>query len=357
MQNPWIKPPGRSLLRLAAGLYGLGVGLRLRLYRWHLLPSLRLPLKVISLGNLTAGGSGKTPHTALLARYLQKKGIKVAVLSRGYGGTKMKSGAVISDGRSLVGTLEEGGEEPFWLAQKLPGIPVLVGKDRYRSGMTCVRFWQTDWVVLDDGFQHLRLKRDLNILLVPAHRRVDSERLLPLGLLREPTGEMKRADMILLTHAERLDPGRRTALAEKIQSLVPGVPFFFSEHKPAVIWSYPSKKILSSALLAGRRLLAFCGLAEPESFLFSLKQLGVDPVELVAFRDHHDYQEKDKRTLEDRGRALKVNGLITTEKDVLKLGKWEAPGLELLVLGIEVEILDSTFWETIDRRLEGPLSV
>lgn len=331
-------------------LYGFGVRLRLLLYWLHLLPARRLPLKVISVGNLAVGGTGKTPHVVLLAGYLQKKGINAAVLSRGYRGTKMKEGAVISDGRSMLSTVEEGGEEPYLLAQKLPGIPVLVGKDRYRSGLLCAGKWPTQWVFLDDGFQHLSLKRDIDILLLPAYQPFGSGKLLPWGLLREPIKEMRRADIILITHSERLDPSGQKALAEEIHQRVPSIPIFFSRHKPVVLWRYPDKKVLPLSWLEGRRLLAFCGLAEPESLTFTLKQLRVDPVKLVPFPDHHFYQDKDKRSLENLSRSLQVDLLVTTEKDALKLGKWEAADLTVLVLGIEADIQDSAFWDLIDQR-------
>jgi tetraacyldisaccharide 4'-kinase len=212
---------------MGAVLYGIGVCLRLWLYRMQLLPSRRLPLKVISIGNLVVGGTGKTPHTALLAGYLQKKGIRVAVLSRGYRGTKMKEGAIISNGQTILGSVEEGGEEPYWLAQKLPEVPVVVGQDRYRSGLLCDQKWGIQWAVLDDGFQHLSLKREINILLLSGHQPYGPGGLLPLGRLREPIREMRRADIILCTHAERLEPAERNDLKNEIQSRIPTLPVFF----------------------------------------------------------------------------------------------------------------------------------
>lgn len=339
------------LIWFGSVLYGSGVRFRLALYRFHLLPIRRLPLKVISLGNLTAGGTGKTPHAVLLALYLQRKGIKVAILSRGYRGTKSNTGAVISDGRSLLGTVAEGGEEPFLLAQKLPGVPVVIGKDRYRAGMLCAQQWQTEWVILDDGFQHLRLRREIDILLWPAHQPFGSEGLLPLGLLREPKKEIRRADGILITHSERLDPSRRKDLVEQIRFQTPATPIFFSEHKPMVLWRYPDQKVFHPAWLGGKRLLAFCGLADPESLRFSLQQLGADPVRLVQFPDHHFYREKDKRAMEKQSRSLDINLMVTTEKDALKLGQWEAADIQVLVLGIEVEIQGPAFWEWLDQKI------
>jgi tetraacyldisaccharide 4'-kinase len=351
-RTSWITQCLFPLIWVAAGLYGFAVRFRLWLYDRQILPSRHLPLKVISIGNLTAGGTGKTPHTALIASCLYQKGIKTAVLSRGYGGTKMKQGAIISDGQTLVGTVEEGGEEPYWLAQKCPGVPVVVGRDRYRSGMICFEKWKTQWAVLDDGFQHLNLAREINILLFSASRPIQAGRLIPLGFLREPIGEMKRADIVLITHAERLDPSGRIDQTVQIHAQYPAMPVFFSEHKPSVLWRYPDKALLPLSWLAGKSLLAFCGLAEPESFKFSLKQLQVETVNWVEFADHYYYREKDKKDLETLCRSLKIPWLITTEKDALKLGEWKATDLQILVLGIEVEVRDSAFWELIDRKVD-----
>jgi tetraacyldisaccharide 4'-kinase len=340
------------LLFAASGLYGSVVRFRLWLYRRHLLPTRSLPLKVISIGNLTAGGTGKTPHTALLARYLRGKGIKTAVLSRGYRGAMEKEGAVISDTESLRGTLEEGGEEPYWLAQELPGIPVVVGRDRFRSGLLCFQQWQTEWVILDDGFQHLILKREINILLWSGQFPLGSGRLLPLGFLREPIEEMRRADIIVVTHAEGLDSFQRKERSDEIRSRVSSIPVFFSEHKPKRLRNYPDKKEIPLSELAGKRVLAFCGLANPDSLMFSLRHLQTDPVQLIKFPDHHYYREKDKKYLETLSRSLRVQWLVTTEKDDLKLGQWVPPDLQILVLGIEVEIQDPAFWELLDRKIE-----
>jgi tetraacyldisaccharide 4'-kinase len=349
----FLKKLLHPLLYVASVLYGSGVRFRLWLYRRHFLATQSLPLKVISIGNLTAGGTGKTPHTALLACYLREKGFKTAVLSRGYRGTKVKEGAVISDTGSIQGTLEEGGEEPYWLAQKLPGIPVVVGRDRFRSGLLCFQNWQTEWVILDDGFQHLSLEREIDILLLSGQFPLESERLLPLGFLREPLKEMRRADIIVITHAEALDFFQREEMEGEIRSRVPSIPVFFSEHKPRVLRSYPDKKEIPLSELAGKRVVAFCGLAYPDSLIFSLQQLQADPVQLVKFPDHHYYREKDKRYLETLSRSLKVNWLITTEKDDLKLGRWVPADLKILVLGIEVEIRDPAFWELLDQKT-GP---
>jgi tetraacyldisaccharide 4'-kinase len=349
-----VSPDATCLLPLtgpAAFLYGLGTGFHAWLYRQHLLPTRRLPLKVLSVGNLVAGGTGKTPHTALLARYLHHRGIKTAVLSRGYGGTKVGEGAVVSDGQSIRTGVEESGEEPLWLARKLEGIPVVIGRDRFRSGMICYQQWQTEWVVLDDGFQHRSLARDLDILLLPGHRPLNAERLLPLGMLREPLTALRRAHLILISHAEQIDPAGRQGWLDEVRSRSADMPVFFSEHRPSTLWRYEDNNSLPLTWLKGKKVLAFCGLADPSSFLFTLRETGADPVRSVVFPDHHHYREKDKNDLAEGYRASKVELLITTEKDALKLGTWPAGEVPLLVLGIEVAIPDPAFWQVLDRQV------
>jgi tetraacyldisaccharide 4'-kinase len=337
-------------MKLAAFLYGLAVRFRLRLYQKGFLPTRRLPFRVISIGNLIAGGTGKTPHTALLAGYLQKKGMKTAILSRGFRGTGMRHGAVVSDGQAIRSTVQESGEEPLWLAQKLEGLPVVIGRNRYRSGMEFLRNGPTEWVVLDDGFQHLALARDINILLLPGQRPLASERLLPSGMLREPLEAMKRADIILITHAEHLDNTAREAWISEIRSRS-SVPVYFSEHRPSMLWQYPDKKNLPLTWLKDKRVLAFCGLADPDSFWFSLRQLGADLIKRVAFTDHHHYGEKDLRGLETLSRTIKPDLLVTTEKDAIKFNKWPVTDFPLVVLAIEVEIQESGFWNWLDREV------
>ena len=335
----------------ASQLYALGVSLRLWLYRHRLLPSRKLPCKVISVGNLVAGGTGKTPHAALLAAYLKNKGIETAVLSRGYRGGKMKEGAVVSDGRNLLTTWEDSGEEPYWLARKLPGVPVLIGKNRYHSGLSAHQKWATAWAVLDDGFQHLGLERTLNILLLNASHPFGNGWLLPLGSLREPMGQIKRADVVIITHSEQISDQERKDLQIKIQGLVPLKPIFFSEHNPAGLKAYPDQEPVSLSWLQGKKVLAFCGLARPDSLVFTLEQLQVASIDLMAFPDHHDYREKDQKTLTARARALGVDCLVTTEKDALKLKGWQQGEPKILVLEIECRIKDPDFWRLIDSQL------
>ena len=329
----------------------MGIALRLALYRWSLLPVRRLPLRVISLGNLVVGGTGKTPHTALIADHFRRQGKKVVILSRGYGGEKSKSGAVISSPEKIIGTLQEGGEEPFWLAGQLPGVAVVIGKNRYRAGLLARERWGTELAILDDGFQHLGLEREVNILLLSAFQPFGSGELLPWGTLREPREQIKRADVILITHTEMITESAQAALKGRVSALHPGHPVFFSRHVLREVWSYPAGESRPWSGLEGKRVLAFCGLGQPESFQHSLKTLGVELAGLRLFRDHQVYREKEKQRLLEAAAALQAEALLTTEKDALKLGGWPAGGPELLVLRIRVDIPDPNFWDELENRI------
>jgi tetraacyldisaccharide 4'-kinase len=336
--------------RLAGGLYGLGIAARLALYRRDWLPVRRLPYPVISVGNLTVGGSGKTPHTALIAGYFQKKGVRVVVLSRGYGGEKSREGAVIATDREIVGTVEEGGEEPYWLAGHLPGVPVIVGRDRYRSGLLARRRFQAQLAVLDDAYQHLALARDLNILLLPSRQPFGEGGLLPGGTLREPEEEIRRADLIVITQTEMIPEEGRLPLRARIQARHPRAPIFFSSQEAQSLWRFPQGEPQDLSWIRRQRVLAFCGLGRPESFAHSLRAAGAEVVRLVSFRDHYVYRERDLLGLAALAREARAAAVVTTEKDALKLPDW--PGeTALFVLPIRVALPDPDFWQRLDALL------
>lgn len=315
------------------------------------MPVRRLPLRVISLGNLVVGGTGKTPHTALIADHFRRRGNKVVILSRGYGGEKSKSGAVISSPEKIIGTLQEGGEEPFWLAEQLPGVAVVIGKNRYRAGLLARERWGAELAILDDGFQHLGLEREVNILLLSASQPFGSGGLLPRGTLREPREQIRRADVVLITHTEMIADREQDALKGQVSALHPGRPVFFSRHVPQGVWKYPAGESRPLSGLKGKRVLAFCGLGQPDSFRHSLKTLGVELVGLRPFRDHQVYREKKKQLLLEEAAALQAEALLTTEKDALKLGVWPAGGPELLVLRLRVDLPDPDFWNELEKRI------
>lgn len=187
-------------------LYGGAHRLRCVAYQRGWRRTHRLSCPVVSIGNLVAGGTGKTPMTQFIARHAQHLGYHPVILSRGYKGRAERKGGVVSDGTTVLMTPEMAGDEPFMLASSLTGIPVIVGQDRYRSGCLAIKQFQPDLILLDDGFQHIRLARDLNILLLDNHRPMGNGYLLPRGILREPLAAIKRADVVVFTRAEKGQP-------------------------------------------------------------------------------------------------------------------------------------------------------
>jgi len=221
-----------SVLSAASALYGTAQRLRAGCYRQNLLRSQKLPCSVISVGNITVGGTGKTPMTIYVVRMLQQAGVRVAVISRGYKGSAEKDGGVVSDGRHILMDSEQAGDEPFLIASRLKNIPVIVGKNRFKAGLLAVSKFQPDVIVLDDAFQHLRLKRDIDLVLLDCARPFGNSHLLPRGKLREPVEALTRATACILTRAQS---GADEAVAKSvagIKSLIPKIPIFTSFHDP-----------------------------------------------------------------------------------------------------------------------------
>ncbi len=289
--------------------YSLALRLRGTLYAYGLLPAYRLPCPVISIGNITVGGTGKTPATALVAQELQRRGHRVAIISRGYGGSLKGRVGVVSDGAAILLTAAQAGDEPYLLARSLPGTVVVIGADRYRAGrMACERF-KPDLLLLDDGFQHIRLKRDLNILLLDSRRPFGNGWTLPFGLLREPLSAVRRADLVIFT---RCQPGRQPAFDVT-------VPYCCSEHCLTGFNRLTDGGALSCDTLQRGRVAAFAAIAEPEAFFESLRQMGLNLAATLALPDHTPYHHAALARLDAFATAASADWLLTTEKDGVKL--------------------------------------
>ena len=299
----------KLLLVPFALLYSLALRIRALLYQTGLLTTNHLPCPVISIGNITVGGTGKTPATMLIAGALQQRGYRVAVLSRGYGGSLEGQIAVVSDGVSLFLTAEQAGDEPCLLAQTVPGLMVVIGSDRYRAGLLALEQLKPDVLLLDDGFQHIRLHRDLNILLLDATRPFGNGWTLPLGLLREPRTAMKRADLALFT---RCQSGQT----------VPdyGLPCCCSRHRLTGFNRLETGDELQLEKLQQGRVAAFAGIADPSAFFDGLQALGIQLVATLALPDHASYAaEAMMMTLEQFATTSTADWLVTTGKDGVKL--------------------------------------
>ena len=280
----------------------------------------RLPVPVVSVGNLVVGGSGKTPVTAHVARLLLDRGERPAILSRGYARREVQDGVVVvSDGTSVLERVERAGDEPFMLAQALPEVPVLVCDDRYLAGQLAWRKLGASVAVLDDGFQHLRLGRDVNLLLVSPDDLRDA--VLPAGRLREPLSAARAADAVLVPvpGAESdARPGGEAgqAMARTLAARL-GVPHAFSvrmtvgELRAAGAETVPPSH--------DDRIVAVCGIARPERFLATLEHQGWRVADSIVFKDHHWFSPADLRRIDEAVTAVHATAVLTTEKDAVRL--------------------------------------
>jgi len=337
-----------ALLALSK-VYGGTMVLRADCYaRQVVVKSRRLPAKVICVGNLTAGGTGKTPMAIHLARRLTRQGYRVALVSRGYGGRSEKAGGVVSDGRRILMDAAAAGDEPCLMARRLPGVPVVVGADRFRAGMLAVHRLGARVVVLDDAFQHLSLDRDFNLVLMDAECPLGNGYLLPRGTLREPVSALHRAQAVVLTRADRLAGDALARRVGQVASLAAPAPVFTAAHVSRIRGLIPAgeRQMIPApgnsgrpAELNGVRVLVFAGVARNDDVLRNPAGFGCRLAGRLAFGDHHRYSERDRTAIVAAARSSRADWLVTTEKDYVRFaGRFSWP-LPLAVMGVDMRLL------------------
>jgi tetraacyldisaccharide 4'-kinase len=331
---------------MLASLYGGLLEWRARLYASGRFASESLPAPVISIGNLTFGGTGKTPFTEHLARRYRFEGRRPAILSRGYG-RRSRGVVVVSTGEGPLVGPDRGGDEPVALARRLPGVLVVVGERRVEAAREAARLG-ADLFLLDDGFQHLAVRRDANILLLDARDPFGGGRLPPRGRLREPLTAIERADVVVFTRAGRNAP--LPAARKTVALLAPETPVFSARIRASGVWDESGSAVDASAL-TGRRLLGVCGVANPDSFEASLREADLAVEDVLTFPDHRRYRERDLRRIHRAASRTGAAFLVTTEKDAVKLTG--AISLPLLILRLSVEILEPGFFALLASRLEA----
>ena len=346
-----------ALRAFAAGcarLYEVGLEMYLGAERVGLRRRETLPLPVVSIGNLTVGGTGKTPMTRLLCRHLTDAGRRVAILSRGHGGEGSGVRLVSDAHGNIARSAADAGDEPLLLAQGLPGVPVLVGKDRRQSGREAMRRFALDALVLDDGLQFWQLARDLDIVLVDARRPFDNGYPLPRGLLREPVDHLKRAGIVVVTRADVLDDAGRESLRVRVAALAPNAEIYFARHSatglvPVGAFDAPVQPLDA---LQGKSVLAWSAIAQPESFAQSLAQTGAEIVSHVVRPDHYAPVAADVADLRRQIQEGRADALVMTEKDAVK---WpEVSGVSVYALRVEMQVEDEAgFLGTVTQRLFG----
>ena len=340
----------RTTLRPASALYGIVSRSRNLLYDRGLVSVRRLSVPVVSIGNITLGGTGKTPLTIHIAQRLLARGVKPMILSRGYGsggnGTR-----VVSEGHGPLLGVDAAGDEPVLMAARVPGACVVVDPDRVRGGRTGVRRLHPDLILLDDGFQHRRLARQLDIVMLDAVDPFGRYALLPAGRLREPFSGLARAGVFVITHAPSGE--NLSTLLSVLRRYNATAPIVRAEHRPECLVpaatvapptgaerTAPSETVPLQAL-RGAAVLAFSGVGNPEGFRHTLEETGARIVEHAVFRDHHRYTASEIEGIVAQGASLSVDRIVTTEKDAVRIASLPGAGA-ILALRIGMRIEDET---------------
>ncbi|MFH0840347.1 MAG: tetraacyldisaccharide 4'-kinase [Candidatus Omnitrophota bacterium] len=329
------KTPDACVVVIILSLFSLLYAIVLKcisfLYRVGILPCRKVSAKVISVGNITLGGTGKTPFTIMLAESAKAMGRNVAVLIRGYGE-----------------------DESHLLKTRLGGIPVIVGADRYKSAKRAISKFGSDCIILDDGFQHRRLKRDLNIVLIDATSPFGNMKLFPAGILREELSRLKEADIAVLTKAD-MGAGNKPAIYVELKKIKDDIAAVESFYKPAGL-KRVSGEIVPPDYIKGRRVALLAAIANPGYFEWMIKNLGADIVESFYYADHHLYSKKDADSVIEKCAREGIDTVITTEKDVMRSKNNGTDGLSGLIRasggGKKVDLLSLLIETTVTRNKE-----
>lgn len=345
MSRPW---PHRTLLYLPAKLYELGVRLRIALYESDYLRPRRLNAPVISVGNLTTGGTGKTPLVSFLARYLRDEGYSVVILSRGY--KRESRGRVeVSDQERVLCGPHRSGDEPYLLARQCAGVRVIVDKDRYAAGKWLEERTPVDVFILDDGYQHLGLARDLNLVLVDATEPLLRAEMVPFGHLREPLTELRRADAVIITRAD--EPFDQAEVRSVIAACCrEGAQLFYAYHDVTGLRRLNSTTqrsdrlngegagaIISPLKFTRRPVAAVCGIARPDRFVADLCHYGISIVLRRDFGDHHRYRREEWLEIARQAQAAGAEAIIITEKDAVNLPDEAVASSALPIYAAQIE--------------------
>ena len=327
-------------------IYGALMRLRRQLFAGGIRSALRVSVPVISVGNLTLGGTGKTPFVAYLACYLQEQGYRVALLSRGYGRTS-RGLRVVCTGQGPILSWQEAGDEPFLLARWLPWMPIIVDGDRRRAADYALRHFASDVLLLDDGFQHLSLQRDLDLVLIDSTQPLRSARVLPAGRLREPLTALCAAHMLVLTRTDQVDSV--APLRASLADLAPARPVVESVLQVEALVDLDETRVLEPPALTGKRVVTVAAIGNPTAFEKTVEDLGACVVHRFRFRDHHPFRPGDLRLMMEAAHRHQAEAVITTEKDAVRLAGW-SDSCPLWILRIKLRITRGA--ELVEQALQ-----
>ena len=339
----------RGLLTLASVVYGGLVRARNAGYNNGLLRTGRLACRVVCVGNLSVGGTGKTPTVLALAGAATGAGLRVCILLRGYG---RRGGGVrvVSDGHRVLLGWREAGDEAVLLAERLRGVPVVVGADRLAAGRLIVERFDPQVVLLDDGFQHRRLHRDADLVLLDCTDPFGGG-LLPRGRLREPIAGLRRAAAVLLTRADQGDDPE--GIRRRLAAVAPGCPVGSAVFRPRGLRDLTAARERPLAELRGARVLAVSGIGNPGSFHRTVREAGGLLVGSLAYPDHHAFTEEDRRRMGEAARLHAADWIVTTDKDAVRLEGRLPEGRPVVVLEVVVEIVEGA--EALEAALGVPV--
>ena len=343
--------PVRVIASILSFFYLGVINFRNWLYDKKIFKETKLSCPVISVGNITVGGTGKTPCVIMLARMLQKNGFKPVVISRGYGGKNINPVNIVSNGDEILQNSETAGDEPYLIAKELKNIPVITGTNRIVTGETAINKFGANVLICDDAMQHRQIFRDINLVLLDSRSLNEKNHVLPRGRLREPMKELKRADALILTRTDEAEQA-----VEKISEIIKikDVPVFKSVHKVKDIVNADFSEQKQVSGLRGKKVYAFCGIAKPDSFMKILSSAGAQVSTFDIFPDHHRYNKNELEEIKKKFVASRADYLMTTEKDAVRLETYPEFSKMLSVLRVEMEIVTSAkvFEEFVIKQLK-----
>jgi tetraacyldisaccharide 4'-kinase len=311
--------PLRFVLLILSNFYHVVISIRNRLYDLSILKSVKVPAAVISIGNITTGGTGKTPLVAWLCNYFIKQNVRTAVLTRGY---KQKNDIA---------------DEPAMLAKAVPSLIVVVNPNRVAAANKAINEQKAKLLVMDDGFQHRKLSRDVNIVAIDATVPFGNEHLLPAGLLREPIKSLKRADAVVITRANQNSPEIIDEIKRRISKIKPDMVFAAAVHKPMYVKLIKDKQIPLDNL-KGRKVYAFCGIGNPDAFFQTLTDMSLNIVGTKVYNDHHVYTTDDIEAIYEDARYKQADYVLTTHKDWIKTALFSVERFQIPFAAMMVEL-------------------
>ena len=347
-----------AFLKAVSFIFAVVVHIRYALYRFGVIRRYPLGVQVISIGNVTAGGTGKTPVTEIFARTLAAENRKVAILSRGYRRKEapwwqrifsqvIEPPLVVSDGKHVLLDAATGGDEPYMLASNLPGVAVIVDRNRVKAGRYAIKRLGCNTLILDDGFQYQKLKHSIEVVLVDSTNPFGNGNMLPRGILREPARNLSRADIIFLTKCR----GDVSLVKEEIRRYNTKAEIVECNHTPRVLKDVWSKEEFPLSWLQGKTTCTLSGIASPKGFENSLRRLGAKVVWCERYADHHRYEASEVLYALNRTADMGADALVTTEKDAVRFPRFETVPVKCLYLRIAIEILagEENFTQIINR--------